>query len=144
METGTCCRPAPPHICNRTPPGSHNCPWDTKSFDLKNHKRCFARRAQNICSLDLDAGEGEGGGGGRAAGSHCFVSLVFLLFCSQEWHESSNGEFMTNTESSVHDDSISLLSQTADSKFCYLDVMCFINCNTINNSIQFNSIHYVF
>lgn len=35
METGTCCWPAPPHICNYDAPGSHNRPWETKSFDLQ-------------------------------------------------------------------------------------------------------------
>lgn len=35
------------HISTTTcPPGSHNCPWDTKSFDVRNRKRCFARRTQ--------------------------------------------------------------------------------------------------
>lgn len=35
METGTCCWPAPPHICDYDAPDSHNRPWETNSFDLQ-------------------------------------------------------------------------------------------------------------
>lgn len=94
METGTCCWPAPPHICNRNAPSSHNWPWETKSFDLQilrgplhaepKIKYMFAGLGSSRGAVGrLGREKDVGGGHGIIALYQCFkgVSLVFLLSC---------------------------------------------------------------
>lgn len=90
METGTCCWPAPPHICNYDALGSHNRPWETKSFDLQILRGALHAEPKikywfTGFGSKGRGGEWAGGGGGGAALSHCFdrVSLVFLLSSCQ-------------------------------------------------------------
>lgn len=90
METGTCCWPAPPHICNYDAPGSHSRPWETKSFDLKILRGALHAEPKikywfTGFGSEREEGEEVRGGGGGAALSHCFdrVSLVFLLSSCQ-------------------------------------------------------------
>ena len=95
METGTCCWPAPPHICNYDAPGSHNRPWETKSFDLKILRGALHAEPKIKYMFTRFGSSGEGGAGGESGGGgveewwrwwwgslvSCFdrVSLVFLL-----------------------------------------------------------------
>ena len=89
METGTCCWPAPAHICNYDAPSSHNCPRETKSFDLEILRGALHAEPKIKYWFtgfgNTGGGEVEGGGGGGcgvgAGLSHCFnkVSLVSPL-----------------------------------------------------------------
>lgn len=90
METGTCCWPAPLHICNYNAPSSHNRPWETKSFDLQILRGALHAEPKNKILVHWNwkqrrGGEVGGSGGGGAGLSHCFsrVSLVLPLSSCQ-------------------------------------------------------------
>lgn len=84
METGTCCWPAPPHICCYNTPGSHNRPGETESFDLQNLRgalhaelkiKCWFSKSGWVCRL--------------------IVSTLILWFLV--WDKGCSDEVMTNT-----------------------------------------------
>ncbi len=80
METGTCCWPAPPHICDYDAPDSHNHPWETNSFDLQILRGALHAEPKNKILVHWmwrqgRGGDEEGGGGGVGSGaalSYCF------------------------------------------------------------------------
>ena len=106
METGTCCWPAPPHICNYDAPGSHNRPWENKSFDFRG-----ALHAEPKIKYIFTGFRGKREGREEVVRWRRWGSLFSLFrqgffgfpgaLLSQQ-DESSDDEVMTNTETFCH------------------------------------------